>query len=198
MFEDTASSTWIRTDSAFCEPFGIGSGPLIYSGRSPLLMVEQGRSDPCLGMVWADTDHSVYQIEINEINAQLRVHQRALVIRERAGPFHQCFCTEVRGACLFGLNQIYRPRKNLERFFPLLSKDPFRHWRLKGPPAEVQQAEVYAGRGGRRRETGGLSGNQRGRSDQDKRNRSLGRPVWGVSQIWVDPGDLPGVDPNLG
>ena len=37
-----------------------GSGALNYSGRSPLLMVEQGRPDPCLGMVCADTDNPVY------------------------------------------------------------------------------------------------------------------------------------------
>ena len=29
-------------------------------------MVEQGRSDPFLGMVCADTDNPVYQIEISE------------------------------------------------------------------------------------------------------------------------------------
>jgi len=36
-----------------------GSGALNYSGRSPLLMVEQGRPDPCLVMVYADTDNPV-------------------------------------------------------------------------------------------------------------------------------------------
>ena len=31
-------------------------------------MVEQGSTDPCWGMVCADTDNPVYYIEINEIN----------------------------------------------------------------------------------------------------------------------------------
>ena len=60
--------------------FGIGSGALNYIGRSPLLMIEQGSTHPCLGMVCADTDNPVYSIEINEINLRLQAFARTVTL----------------------------------------------------------------------------------------------------------------------
>ena len=59
MVRQFLSSTF-RMVQLMLRPFGTGSGPLNYSGQSPLHMVEHGRSDPCLGMAWADTDNPVY------------------------------------------------------------------------------------------------------------------------------------------
>ena len=45
------------------------------------------------------------------------------------------------------------PKKNL-----VLSDDPLRHSRLKGPKTQVKLVELYTGRGGRKKGAGGEGG----------------------------------------
>ena len=53
------------------------------------------------------------------------------------------------------------------------SKDPFRHSGIKGPTAQVKLAELYTGRGGRRRRTVGRGGGS-GRQSRPRKEKKKG------------------------
>ena len=51
---------------------------------------EYGRSGPCLGVAWADTDDPVYQVEINEVNDGLAEGDATFAVSVSVSPCLPC------------------------------------------------------------------------------------------------------------